>query len=211
MKIKICGIRTLEDVTMMNTYKPDYTGFIFAPSKRQISLKTAKLLSTKLNPKIKKVGVFVDQPIDLIRQAFRAHIIDFAQLHGNEDAAYEKALFDALCDLGLQTPHEYCIKAFRIDCRDTLASASTRTNCAYILLDAFSGKAAGGTGKQFCWDYFSSCKIEKPFFLAGGICLENADFAIEKANPFALDVSSSLETNGKKDMKKVQAFMEHFS
>lgn len=203
-KVKVCGIRSLDDVAIINGCKPDYIGYVFAPSKRQISLSTATSLSKNVSDGIKKVGVFVDQPVELITKAFSCGAIDFAQLHGNENADYERSLFNALAKIGINSPELRCIKAFRI--RNNADIEKTNLSlCPTLLLDAYSQSAAGGTGEKFDWTLIKN--INKPFFLAGGINADNAESAINSVHPFALDASSSLETNCKKDREKVYEFV----
>lgn len=204
-KIKICGIRSLDDVAIINDCMPDYIGYVFAPSKRQISLNTAIALSANVFSGIKKVGVFVNQPIDFLVSAITSGAVDFVQLHGDETAEYEKKLFAALKNSGIEQPEKRCIRAFRIRNKDDIEKTKS-TMCATLLLDAYSEKAVGGTGETFDWTLINN--IEKPFFLAGGISIDNAEDAVNSAHPFALDVSSSLETNSKKDRAKVEAFVK---
>lgn len=177
MKIKICGIFREIDVDYVNEALPDYVGFVFAKSRRQVTIEQAKNLKQKLNPKIKAVGVFVDASIEKINELINQKIIDIVQLHGNESEAFISKI------------NATVIKAVRIG--DEIPQ-----NADYILFDGINA----GSGEVFDWSLLPSTK--KPFFLAGGISLNNIDEAI-KINPFCIDVSSSVETDGFKDKSKI--------
>lgn len=205
MKIKVCGIRRPEDVDIVNTYLPDYIGFVFAPTWRQIDTDTACSLKSLLHPEIKSVGVFVNQPIELLTEACARGAADYLQLHGQEDASYEKALVKALTQKGIKNAEERLIQAYRIrsaadfDCiGNTLAPL--------LLLDAYSPTDIGGTGEAFDWTMIRN--VNQPFFLAGGITAENVTEAIRLAQPFGIDASSSLETDKAKDREKIKLFIE---
>lgn len=193
-KVKICGIKRIEDVAYVNTYKPEYIGFVFAPGrKRTVTFEQAQLLKTRLNPDIKAVGVFVDAELDEVVQLFKAGVIDIAQLHGKEDEAYVAALRE-------QVSEAQIIKAFVIDGAEAIEHARAFP-CDYLLLDGGLGQ-----GETFDWSLVSA--IDKPFFLAGGLSAENVRAAISTVNPFAVDVSSNVETDGFKDSKKIKQFID---
>ncbi len=200
-KIKICGLRTPDDIEIANEFLPDYIGYVFAESKRQISHEQATKLSAKVSDKIKKVGVFCNQPVKFVADILIDGTIDYIQLHGEENSEYEAELFDYLSQNGIENPQSRCIKAYRIRSKDDIISTQN-TNCSTLLLDAFSAQAQGGTGEKFDWSLIEN--MGKPFFLAGGISADNAQTAIATAHPFALDASSSVETDGKKDREKVR-------
>lgn len=205
VKVKICGIRSLEDVDIINHYLPDYIGFVFAKSKRQVTPEFAAVLSKRVDASIKKVGVFVNQPIEMLADLLVNGTLDYLQLHGDEGQEYEHTLFELLRKKGISNPEEHCIKAFRIKEEKDFKNVG-QTGCSLLLLDAFSASAPGGTGESFNWNLIQS--MEKPFFLAGGIHAGNVRQAIEQVNPYAVDLSSSLETEGKKDEEKIKIFME---
>ncbi len=205
MKIKICGIRRPEDVDAVNQYRPDYIGFVFAPTWRQISLDEALALAKKTDASIKKVGVFVNQPTTFLTEAYTSGAVDFLQLHGQEDEAYEKELARAMKAKGVQNPEETWIRAYRIRGPGDFEKIG-KTRSATLLLDAFSEKAPGGTGQAFDWSLIRN--MEKPFFLAGGITKDNVREAMEKVHPFGIDASSSLETNRAKDPEKIKTLIE---
>jgi len=195
VKIKICGLRRLEDIDIVNKYAPDYIGFVFADSKRKFSHNLAKKLKNNLNSNIISVGVFVDAGIEEIAELFREGVIDAAQLHGHETEEY-------IISLKEKTNNELkIIKAIEMsECTDL--SEYDNSKADYLLLD--SGK---GSGKTFDWNLINK-KLNKKFFLAGGINSDNVAEAIRKINPYAVDLSSSLEINDYKDETKVKEMME---
>ena len=195
VKIKICGIKRLEDIEMVNRYKPDYIGFVFADSKRKVSHDLAKELRNNLDSDIIPVGVFVDSPQDEILRLFDDGIIEIAQLHGSESEQY-------ILDLKKKTNGELkIINAIEMTQEIDLLEYND-SNSDYLLLD--SGK---GSGKTFDWSLIRK-DIKKEFFLAGGLNSENVTQAINEFNPYAIDLSSSLETDGFKDENKIKEIME---
>ena len=198
VKIKICGIRRLEDIEIVNKYKPDYIGFVFADSKRKVSYELASQLKANLSPDIISVGVFVNESEDEILKLYADGIIDIAQLHGGESEDYIKYLKDNTND------KLKIIKAIEMS-EDKDLSEYDNSQVDYLLLD--SGK---GSGKTFDWRLIRK-DLKKEFFLAGGINSNNIKNAIEEFNPFAIDLSSSLETDGYKDENKIKEIMEGIS
>ncbi len=198
VKIKICGIRRLEDIEIVNKYKPDYIGFVFADSKRKVSHELASQLKANLSPDIISVGVFVNENEDRILKLYADGIIDIAQLHGGESEDYIKYLKDNTND------ELKIIKAIEMS-EDEDLSEYDNSQADYLLLD--SGK---GSGKTFDWRLIRK-DLKKEFFLAGGINSGNVKEAIEEFNPFAIDLSSSLETDGYKDENKIKEIMEVIS
>ena len=195
VKIKICGIKRLEDIEIVNRYKPDYIGFVFADSKRKVSHDLAKELRNNLDSDIIPVGVFVDSPQDEILKLFGEGIIEIAQLHGSESEQF-------ILDLKKKTDGELkIINAIEMTQEIDLLEYND-SNSDYLLLD--SGK---GSGKTFDWSLIRK-DIKKEFFLAGGLNSENVTQAIDEFNPYAIDLSSSLETDGFKDENKIKEIME---
>lgn len=198
-KIKLCGLSRIEDISAVNELHPDYIGFVFfEKSCRNVSLDKALELKDHLSNEIKAVGVFVDRDISFIKTAADQKIIDLVQLHGHEDNDYIKAL-KAEVDLPV-------IKAVQI--KDGLLPDLENISLAdYYLLD--SGM---GSGSAFDWDQvkekLESLSLDKEIFLAGGLYPENVSDAIEKLHPFAVDVSSGIETNKCKDVDKMRRFVE---
>ena len=195
VKLKICGMRRAEDIEMANSYKPDYIGFVFAESPRKVSYEQAKELSDLLSEDIVPVGVFVNEHMKLIVDLFKDGIIEMAQLHGDEDEKYIRNLKDkSIEETGKQIP---VINAIELKWRDSASD--------YFILD--SGK---GSGKTFDWSLLDkeSEFFENSIFLAGGLNSENLALAIEEFNPFAVDLSSSVETEGFKDEEKIKKIIE---
>jgi phosphoribosylanthranilate isomerase len=191
-KIKICGLTRMQDIEYVNEALPDFIGFVFANSRRQISPDTAYQLKSALDYRIKAVGVFVNESIPAIKQLCQSNIIDYVQLHGDEDEEYIKKLSNQI-----NTP---IIKAIRVKDLFSVIEAQL-LSCDFLLLDTFSDKEYGGTGKTFDWKLARD--VKKPYFLAGGINYSNAKTAIESSKPYCLDVSSGVETNGVKDRNKI--------
>ena len=178
IKIKICGLRRLEDILIVNKYNPDYIGFVFAKNKkRTISLNDALLFKQHLNNGIIAVGVFLNNDIDEVINIANSNAIDMIQLHGSEDDSY-------ILELKKRT-NKPIIKAYR----DSIYAD-------YSLFDNINP----GSGEKFNWD---TIKTNKPFFLAGGINIDNIDEA-KLLNPYAIDLSTSVETNGFKDEGKIK-------
>ena len=194
-KIKICGIKRLEDIGIVNKYKPDYIGFVFAESKRKVTHDLAYRLKQDLDADIIAVGVFVDSPVEEIVELFEGGIIEMAQLHGSESEQY-------IQNLKQKTDDELkIINAIEIS-KETDLSKFDNSQSDYLLFD--SGK---GSGKTFDWNLIKK-DIKKEFFLAGGLSSSNVMEAIEQFNPYAIDLSSSLETDGVKDENKIKEIME---
>ena len=192
-KIKLCGLSRPCDIEWVNALVPDFIGFVFAKkSRRCISPEEARSLRRALDPGIRVVGVFVRESPELVAGLLNGGIIDIAQLHGGEDEAYIEAL-RRLTDLPL-------IQAFRIDGPGDLARAKD-SSADHVLLD----HGAGGTGSSFDWRLIRD--FSRPYFLAGGLSPDNAGEAVRALRPWAVDVSSGIETDGKKDYDKMRAFV----
>lgn len=190
-RIKFCGLSGICDVEAANELKPSYVGFVFAKgSRRRISPETAAMLREKLDPVIPAVGVFVDEDVRSVAQLLRAGIIDIAQLHGSEDDGYIARL-RTLTDKPV-------IQAFRVRTAED-AAAAEKSTADYILLDA-----GAGAGEVFDWSLVR--EVRRPFFLAGGLTPGNVGAAIRSLHPYAVDVSSGIETDGVKDIEKMRAF-----
>ncbi len=178
MKIKICGLSRPRDVDFVNAALPDYVGFVFAKSRRQVSFEQAKVLKSSLDARIKAVGVFVNAPLELMEKAVSENIVDMVQLHGQEDASILEACKQRLGCTQI-------IKALQV--HEAIPDAAD-----YVLFDA----PMPGSGEVFDW----SClpKTKKAFFLAGGIGLHNMEHAMQQG-AYAVDISSGAEVNGFKD------------
>ena len=191
-KIKLCGLSRKCDIEWANALKPEYIGFVFwSKSKRNVPPEKAKELKNLLSPDIKAVGVFVDEPIENVAELLNDNVIDIAQLHGGEDEEYIKKL--------RTLSGKPIIKAFLLK-SEIDAERAEKSTADYILVDSGTG-----TGKSFDWELLKN--ISRPYFLAGGLCCENISQAIETLHPYAVDVSSGIETNGCKDKNKMAAFV----
>ena len=190
-KIKICGLRRREDILAVNEARPDYCGFIieFPKSFRSVTADKVRELVKDLSPEIKGVGVFVNAPVEFVSGLLNDGTLALAQLHGQEDEAYIREL-KKLTDKPI-------IKAFSVKTSEDIEKA-LQSPADYILLD----QGSGGTGMTFDWSLIP--KIERPFFLAGGIGSENLEQAIREIRPYAVDLSSSVETDKWKDPKKIR-------
>lgn len=190
-KIKICGLTRIEDIEYVNTYKPDFIGFVFAKkSHRYVSPEQAEFLKSRLSMEIRSVGVFVNESIEGICSL--KDTIDLIQLHGAESEEYIQQL--------KKYTDKPIIKAFSVSTPSDLRRAE-HSSADYILLD----HGAGGTGQSFDWSLLKEMK--RPYFLAGGLSAENVGHAIDTYHPFAVDTSSGVETDGKKEERKISDFI----
>lgn len=196
MKIKICGITSTQDLRAINEFKPDYIGFIFAPSKRRIALADAVTIKAELAADVATVGVFVNADLDFVAAAADS-AIDFIQLHGDETSEYINSL-KSLTDKPI-------IKAVRVKSTAQILAAD-ELSCDYLLLDTFHENSYGGVGKTF--DYTLIPATKHKIFLAGGLNINNIDSAIS-ANPFALDINSGVEIDGVKNYDKIKNIILH--
>ncbi len=209
MKIKFCGLRRPEDIEYANQTWPDYIGFVFAKSKRQVSPEQAGRLAAGLAEGIKKVGVFVNAPLEDILEAVRQAGLDVVQLHGEEGPEEIRAVREALEAGGLdagtigRAPEVW--KAVRTTDPAVLLAADGLA-VDRLLLDAFTPGMAGGTGVVSDWDMIRSVReqLTKPFFLAGGLNAGNIEEAVQAVGPFGIDLSSGIETEGFKDLRKME-------
>lgn len=192
-RIKICGLCREEDIRYANRLKPDYIGFVFAPkSRRYVSLSRAGQLYEALDSSIQTVGVFVNEPLSSLEAFAVSPAVGMIQLHGTEDEAY-------LASLRTITDKPV-IQAFSLQSRRDIGPALS-SSADYILLD---GKTAG-SGAVFDWKLLDG--ISRPYFLAGGLNKDNILTALDTLCPFAVDVSSGVETNHCKDFSKMEEFI----
>ena len=188
-KIKICGLFREEDIGYVNEAGPDYVGFIlnFPKSHRNLDMDKARRLRDRLKPEIRAVCVFVDQPMETVIRTAEYLRADVIQLHGSEDNRYIEEVKE-------RTGREVW-KAFRVrEAKDLADAAASRAD--QILLDN-----GYGTGKNFDWSQAEN--FTRPFILAGGLTPENIPEAVRKLHPVAVDISSSVETDRKKDREKI--------
>lgn len=224
-RIKLCGLTRIQDIEIANKLKPEYIGFIFWDrSSRNVSAIQAARLKGKLDPEIKTVGVFVNAPAEQVISYYNVGIIDIAQLHGNENEEYIKKLHDAgltvikafkmkktgeninlAGNANIETPEKPTGNAITETygkSTDDVITEAVKSSADYIMFDP--GKGEGAT---FNWQLIKGIKRE--FFLAGGLIPENIEKAVETVQPFAVDVSSGIETNGHKDPDKMAAFVKN--
>lgn len=190
-KIKLCGLTRPCDIEAVNEIRPEYVGFVFAPkSRRCVTPEQAAVLKGSLAPGIAAVGVFVNEQPETVARLLSEGVIDMAQLHGGEDEAYIGCL--------RRLTDKPVIQAFRVRTEADAARAET-SSADYVLLDS-----GAGTGMVFDWNVLRN--IQRPYFLAGGLSAENVAMAVRKLHPYAVDVSSGIETDGMKDSRKMAAF-----
>ena len=194
MKIKMCGLRRPDDIIYANKYLPDYIGFVFAESRRKVSGEEAKNLGAQLDPFIKKVGVFVNEPVRSLITISKQAGLDIIQLHGDEGEEYIK-------EVKHETGKELW-KAVRVRMVKDIQEAQ-RLPADKLLLDSFSEESYGGTGKVMDFAVLDQADIRKPYFIAGGLTVENLPEILKKAEPYGIDISSGIETEGVKDREKM--------
>ena len=195
VKIKICGLRRLEDIETVNYCRPDYAGFIvnFPNSFRSVTAEELNELTAKLDKNITAVGVFVNAPEELPAQLLNEGSIGMAQLHGQEDEDYIRRL--------RKLTRKPLIKAFSVKSEDDIKKA-VKSSADYILLD----QGSGGTGQAFDWTLIR--EMNRPFFLAGGIGPDNLERAIQEIHPYTVDLSSSVETDRWKNPEKIRRVVD---
>ena len=191
-KIKMCGLSRLCDIDAANELKPEYVGFVFAKkSRRYLAPEQAAKLKKMLARDIRAVGVFVDEKPEIVAGLLDNGTIDIAQLHGAESEQYIKKL--------RQLTDKPLIRAFRIQSAADIDDADN-SSADYVLLDS-----GAGTGSVFDWGLIRN--IRRSYFLAGGLAPDNVGNAVNNLHPFAVDVSSGIETDGVKDKLKMAAFV----
>ena len=195
-KIEICGLRRKEDITYVNECLPDYIGFVFAPSRRRVTKEQALGLKQILSPKIKAVGVFVNEKPEIILDLVKSGVIDVIQLHGDETQK-------DICKLKKETQVPI-IKAVRVKNAEDIKSADTLSS-DYLLFDSYQKDSYGGTGMSFSWDMIPD-DLQHPYFLAGGFNESNIEHAL-RIPAFGYDISGGVETEGVKDYEKIKKIM----
>lgn len=198
MMIKLCGLRRPEDIAYINEAKPDFAGFILAEGyRRTIFPETAEMLAKQLDPEVKAVGVFIDQPVEFVAETAAKAGFYAVQLQGNEDGEYISKL-RKISDVKIW-------KAVRVQSTADI-SAAEKLGADMLVLDSYSPNANGGTGKTADWELIRRTKISMPYLLAGGINADNISEAME-ISPYGVDISGGTETDGVKDPAKIQAIM----
>ena len=187
-KVKICGLSTKEAVKTTVSAGADYIGFVFAPSKRQVTVEQATELAKFIPSHIQKVGVFVSPSRAELLEAVDKVGLDFVQVHGQ----VADDLFENLSCASIQ--------AVQVDGDGHVPNSQAD----YLLFDA----PVAGSGQTFDWGQLDTTELSQPFFIAGGLNEDNVARAIQHFSPFAVDVSSGVETDGQKDHEKIRRFIE---
>lgn len=195
-KVKICGLMEEENVISAVESGADAIGFVFAKSKRQISIEKAAQLAKHIPEQVLKIGVFVDASAEYIQQAFKEVPLDYVQFHGNETN-------EDIKKMGVPS-----IKACSVKSEEDIEKALT-FETDFLLLDAPGIQFAGGSGTTFNWGLLNNPLLkERKVILAGGLNASNVNHGITIAQPYMLDVSSGVENNGKKDNLLIHRFIE---
>ena len=201
-KIKICGLKRQEDIEYVNELLPDYIGFVFARSSRQVDSNLAKQLGKGLDRRIKKVGVFVNEDIEQVKKIAKDVSLDVLQFHGDEDKAYLSNFKDFII---------WKSKSIDVSMKNVEQDIIEKIN-GYpidgVVLDSSIKGSTGGIGQSFNWNLLQSLNIEKKLILAGGLSVDNVRKAIDIAKPYAVDISSGVETNNVKDFNKIKKFIK---
>lgn len=187
-KVKICGLSNKEAVETVVSAGADYIGFVFAPSKRQVTLEEATELAKLIPVNVKKVGVFVSPSRAELLEAIDKVGLDLIQVHG-------QVADDLFEDLSCAS-----IQAVQVDGNGHVPNSQAD----YLLFDA----PVAGSGKTFDWGQLDTSGLAQPFFIAGGLKADNVAKAIQHFTPYAVDVSSGVETDGQKDQEKIRRFIE---
>lgn len=187
-KVKICGLSTEEAVRAAVEGGADYLGFVFAPSRRQVSLERAHQLATLIPKGVQIVGVFVSPTLTELQEAIGQVPLDIVQIHGDWDESY------------IQQVPVPVIRAIQLDKSDYFSE----TQADYLLFDA----PIAGSGQTFDWELLTGKQFNQPIFIAGGLTVDNVATAQDLFSPYAVDVSSGVETDGHKDPVKIKAFIE---
>lgn len=207
IKIKICGLKTIDDVLAVNKYLPEYVGFVFANTKRFVTDEQALNMKKALDKNIKTVGVFVNEPVEHVIALCENKILDAVQLHGDEDENYIRTV--------KQKTGKTVIKALKVQRKEQVLQGVSKA-ADYMLYDTYKKGVLGGTGERFPLEILQECittwqqdNMEiKPFFLAGGLDADNVSRILNSISCYCVDVSSGVETDGKKDETKIKEFIE---
>ncbi|WHH59598.1 phosphoribosylanthranilate isomerase [Petroclostridium sp. X23] len=195
VKVKICGLTTKKDIDIINKYRPDYIGFVFAESRRKVTPGIVREMTGALAAEIKKVGVFVNASAETVNEISDICEIDIIQLHGDETPYY--------CSL-INKP---IWKAVRVKDEKSLENVQ-QYPVDTLLLDAYAADQYGGVGRTFDWELVSKIGADRRIILAGGLNNGNVEAAISLVHPYCVDVSSGVETDGRKDEAKIKEFLE---
>ena len=200
-KVKMCGLFRDEDIYYANEVKPDYIGFVFyQKSHRNLSFEKAQSLKAKLDPDIKAVGVFVDSDISFIKKLVEKKVIDIVQLHGHEDSSYIQELRKSI-----DNPDIKIIKAIVINKDSDIYKLPQNNSSDDKSADYYLVDSGMGSGSSFDWNLLK--EHSGHIFLAGGLNTDNIVEALSTVRPYAVDVSSGIETNKIKDFDKMKKFI----
>ncbi|GIN92708.1 phosphoribosylanthranilate isomerase [Siminovitchia terrae] len=197
VRIKFCGLTDKHSAKTAVEAGADAIGFVFAASKREVTPEQAKEIIESLPPYVSTVGVFVDETLDRINEIAEYCQLDMLQLHGSETPEY--------CH-HIKRPAVKAIKVRKAS--DLDQAAAYKQVVRGLLLDAYVEGASGGTGHTFPWEYAAKARGMDPIVLAGGLRADNVEEAIIKISPFAVDVSSGIESDGVKDPRKMIEFVQ---
>lgn len=203
-KIKICGITCENDIRIVNKYLPDYAGFVFAESRRRVSVEKAIDLGSGLDPRIVKVGVFVDMEPEQLADIAEKAGLEVVQLHGGEPRDYIDRLRMKLHN-GTQNRTQIW-KAVRMSDKSSLKGISSY-RADFFLTDTYVQGMRGGSGKRFDWSLLSGIEDRSKIIMAGGLTPDNVNEAISTVKPFGVDVSSGVEMDGRKGESLVGEFI----
>jgi len=201
VKVKICGLTDLRDAFKAHELGADLVGFIFfKDSPRKVESEHARVMIEDLPKDLKKVGLFLNQDLDEVREKGKRCHLDFLQLHGDESPEYCRSLKKDF----------KVIKSFKVKNISSFDAVDDYEDIDFLLFDTYIKGMPGGTGVSFNWDLLKGRTFKKPIFLAGGLKPENVEEAIKLARPYAVDVASGVEKSpGKKDFKLLKEFIEN--
>jgi phosphoribosylanthranilate isomerase len=191
VKVKICGLKSFEDIEYVNKLKPDYIGIVFAPSKRRVEVEQAKHMIALLRKDIKTVGVFVNEDIEKVKAIAETTGLQILQFHGTENYEYIE-----------QFKHYEVWKALKINDKFNFNTMNYEL-CSKFLLD----NSIPGSGVAFDWKLVEEKVKCEQIILAGGLTIDNVKQGINTLKPYGVDVSSGVETDGKKDYNKIKEFI----
>ena len=195
-KVKICGLMKPEHVQAAVDAGADAIGFVFAPSRREVTIEQAQELSKQIPDSVLKIGVFVDASKEQLHKTFREVSLDYIQYHGDETPAF-------IADVGLPS-----IKALAIENEED-AKCAAEYDVDYYLFDTPGVEYKGGSGKTFDWSLLENVGVSKDrIILAGGLHEGNVHEAVQQVNPYMVDVSSGVEIEKQKDTQRIQTFIQ---
>lgn len=206
--VKICGIRRIEDIEFVNELLPEYVGFVFAKSRRQVSFEEAGELISKLDKRIRTVGVFVNEDINRIKFFADRLGLNVLQFHGNEDIDYinEFNSYKVWKVVSIKADDDMELDGIISENQKNLDWLNN-SSVDGILLDSEAKGVQGGTGIAFNWGIIKQLNISKNLILAGGLNCQNITEALNYVTPRVVDVSSGVETEGIKDYKRINEFI----